>query len=405
MESTVRDTPETAALPDGRDWRGAELAQWIVGAYLMVTLLGFMALKHPMAMVRGNELAADRAVFSAVNAATLTGFQQAISINEYRRLGRATVFVLTLTGTIVTLLLGGMAVARLARLPFSDARIAAAAMAFAAVGIVAGAAMISPGRPLFDSAFLGLSAVGNSGLFFGQLPGVSDWRTHAVLMPLAVIGSIGVVVVLDLFDGARGSKLSTHTRIVLVSIAVAYLAGLAGLALAQVPGAWQQVAAGSSVYAINTRTSGFPLAGGGFGRTLQWVIVLLMIVGGASGGTAGGVKTNTLYEIGRGVRRALAGAAPGRLFGIAVVWLGTYVALVIVTLILLVIAEPQLAADRLLFLAVSAVSNVGLSHDPLSSTGSGLLVLSGAMLLGRLVPLLVLWWAAMTVRREDRAVG
>jgi trk system potassium uptake protein TrkH len=387
--------------------RGVELAQWIVGAYLLVTLLGFMALKHPMAMVRGNELSADRALFSAVNAATLSGFQQSISINDYQRLGRATIFVLTLTGTIVTLLVAGMAIARLTRLHYTDAQIAAAAMGCAAAGMIIGAAvLISPGRPLFDSAFLGLSAVGNSGLAFGNLPDMADWRTHAALMPLAVVGTLGAVVLLDLFNGVGGgARLSSHTRLVLISTAIAYMGGMLVLTLVQLPGPWREVLAGSSAQAINARTSGFSLAAGEFGSALQWILVLLMIVGGASGGTAGGIKTNTLYELARGVRRALAGAAPGRLFGIAAVWLAAYMMLVTVTLVLLVVAEPQMPADRLLFLAVSAASNVGLSHDPLSTTGAGLFVLTGAMLVGRLLPLLVLWWAAMTVRHADAAVA
>jgi trk system potassium uptake protein TrkH len=281
-------------------------------------------------------------------------------------------------------------------------------MACAAAGMVVGAAaLVSPGRPLFESAFQGLSAVGNSGLYFGSLPDVMDWRTHLVLMPLALLGAVGVPVVLDLFDGVGGSRtLSTHTRIVLSSTAVAYLVGFVLLALVQWPGPWRAVLASGSANSINARTTGFPLGfADGFARAVQWVVVLLMVVGGASGGTAGGVKTTTFYELGRGVRRALAGAAPGRLFGIAATWLGAYAVLVIVTLILLVIAEPQMPADRLLFLAVSAASNVGLSHDPLSTTGSGLIVLSAAMLLGRLLPLLVLWWAATTVRDGDVAVG
>ena len=188
VASKVREKRDAAAVTSARDGRGAALAQWLVGAYLMVTLLGFIALKHPAAMVRGNELSPDRALFSAVNASTLTGFRQAVGIDQYQRLGRATVFVLTLTGTVVTLTVAGMAVVRVARMPHTDARVASAAMACAAAGMVLGAAaLMSPGRALFESAFLGLSAVGNSGLYFGSLPDAIDWRTHAVLMPLALI--------------------------------------------------------------------------------------------------------------------------------------------------------------------------------------------------------------------------
>ena len=75
-------------------------------------------------------------------------------------------------------------------------------------------------------------------------------------------------------------------------------------------------------------------------------------------------------------------------------WALLYFALVLVGFFLLLVTEPDIAADRLLFLSFSAVSNVGLSHDPVSITGNGLFTLSGMMLAGRLAPLFVLWWMA-----------
>ena len=67
--------------------------------------------------------------------------------------------------------------------------------------------------------------------------------------------------------------------------------------------------------------------------------------------------------------------------------------------------ELQLPADRLLFLAISATSNVGLSHDALSINGVALLALSLAMTLGRIVPVMILWWMVRTVRDEEIAIG
>ena len=64
-----------------------------------------------------------------------------------------------------------------------------------------------------------------------------------------------------------------------------------------------------------------------------------------------------------------------------------------------------MSADRLLFLSVSAASNVGLSQDPVSMTGPGLYTLSAVMLAGRVAPVLVLWWMARTTRDSALAVG
>jgi Trk-type K+ transport system membrane component len=56
-------------------------------------------------------------------------------------------------------------------------------------------------------------------------------------------------------------------------------------------------------------------------------------------------------------------------FAIALVWLGGYALLVFATLLALLATNPDQPADRLIFLVVSAVSNVGLSHNPSPSSG------------------------------------
>jgi Trk-type K+ transport system membrane component len=62
-------------------------------------------------------------------------------------------------------------------------------------------------------------------------------------------------------------------------------------------------------------------------------------------------------------------------------------------------------ADGGVFLIISALSNVGMSHDPVSVVGKGSYLLSGIMLIGRLAPLAVLWWMARTTRDAEVLVG
>ena len=61
--------------------------------------------------------------------------------------------------------------------------------------------------------------------------------------------------------------------------------------------------------------------------------------------------------------------------------------------------------DRALFVIVSAASNTGLSHDPLSVNSSNAYTLSITMLLGRLLPIIVLWWMALTTRDAKNQSG
>ena len=86
-------------------------------------------------------------------------------------------------------------------------------------------------------------------------------------------------------------------------------------------------------------------------------------------------------------------------------WVGLYAAIVFGGLLLLLWRVPDMSADRLLFLAVSAASNVGLSHDPVPTAGPGLYTLCLLMLAGRIVPVAVLWWMARAVDDADLAVG
>jgi Trk-type K+ transport system membrane component len=75
-------------------------------------------------------------------------------------------------------------------------------------------------------------------------------------------------------------------------------------------------------------------------------------------------------------------------------------------MLILLAATPEVPMDRLLFLTISAVSNVGLSHDPISSAGwMSWSTLSLLMLLGKIVPLMILWDMAEKVKNARIAVG
>jgi Trk-type K+ transport system membrane component len=115
-----------------------------------------------------------------------------------------------------------------------------------------------------------------------------------------------------------------------------------------------------------------------------------------------GLKATTLVRFFQGVWDSLRGRSPGRGFGIAVVWIVSYVIVITLAMFVLLQSDPDQPMDRLLFLSVSAMSNVGISHEPVSIVGTGLHVLSIVMLIGRLAPVFVLWWVAKTT---DEQIG
>ncbi|HLL87972.1 MAG TPA: hypothetical protein VK324_01590 [Tepidisphaeraceae bacterium] len=374
---------------------------WATPAFVCALASGLVVLRLG-GTARGNELSADRAVFTAVNAITLTGFQATMGVDAFALPGKLAVLGLTVAGTLLALIVGAAAVARVLRLPHGDGRIARVSVAATlAAALLGGVVLLSPTRDLLASMLLGVGALGNSGLYAGRLPEVTSASTQLLLLPLATLGGLGITVLIELWDRIRGRHcLSRHAQAVLWTTAGVYLAAFVALHLV---GLDRPTA---STLALNARTLGLPFAAGSdWPRLTPWIVAVVMAIGASPGGTGGGIKTTTLVALTGGVRRALRGEAPGRITGIAAVWLLSYAGVVFATFLALLSTEPQAGADQLLFLAVSAASNVGLSADPVSIVGPGLYALSAAMLLGRVLPLVVLWWAATTVDDAELAVG
>jgi trk system potassium uptake protein TrkH len=234
------------------------------------------------------------------------------------------------------------------------------------------------------------------------------------LLPLAMLGGLGLPVLIELSNWVFGkNELSRNSRVVLKLTAIAYLGGFVLLMLGQLSAArsggwaaWRSTLASCTSMAVNARTAGIPVQSpAAFTAAGQWILMALMGVGASSAGTAGGIKLTTVWHLVRGTRDLLGGKAPQRMCGIAIVWIGFYGIALFVGMVLLAACESAAASDRLLFMAISALSNVGLSHDPISMTGPGLIVMSGLMLVGRVAPLAVLWWTATIVDEVDVVVG
>ncbi len=400
MTSTLqqKDLPAEIGLPANRRSGERKFAVTLLLAYILLIWFGYGQLRAPDTMMSGEELSYDRSTFLAINAATLTGFSQAVGVNEFRpdsSRGPVTVLVLIVGGTLFTTIVGSMAVVRILRLPYSIRKIVVAAVVSALFAVLLGAAaMISPERSLFDSLFQSAAAFGNCGLAIGHVGSVADPRSY-VLVLLALFGGLGLPVLMELYDLLfTGRRISSHSRTVLCSSAGIYLAGFLLLLILQRAALtearwsmWQQILATSSVESINSRTAGmhFELIGG-LPRAAQWVLILLMIAGANPASTGGGLKGTTIVQLFRGLHDALRGRPVGRAVGIALTWVILYATIVCAFLLVLMCLDQELPPDRQLFLIVSAASNVGLAHDTLSTVGPPLYLLSVLMVVARLAP-------------------
>jgi trk system potassium uptake protein len=384
------------------------LAGWLFPAYLGLIFAGYVTLRLPTAMIAGQTMGNVRALFTAVNAATLTGFPQTIDIDTYRPLGQTVLLILMAGASLISLIVGGAAMSRILRLGRSDRQIAAAALIAEFAAIILGTffMLFDKERTFGQAVFMAVSAFGNCGLVCGPAPNPTAWQTHVFLLPLITAGGFGVCVLLELWEFLRGriSQLSAHSIAVLGMTAWLFIGGtIVVLALNYDPDQpWPQSIATSAAAAVGCRTAGMGLVDlDHFTRQAIWAVMILMAVGAASGGTGAGIKTNTIAEIFRGVRSALNGRPVARPFGIACTWVGMYALLVLIALVLLLKLLPETPADHVLFLAISAASNVGLTFDRITYDPATAYVLCATMITGRMAPMIVLWWMADTTTDAD----
>ena len=411
---TDEPTPVSDRPPPPPEWLSPGV---LVPAYVLLVVAGYFVFARGWGTHgAGAEMSRPQALMVAINAATLTGFQQARNPADYTPLGQAVTLVLMLGGSLFSLIVGGLAVTRIARLAYRDATVARAAVAWVAgSALVGGAALLARGRPPFAAVYQAVSAFGNGGLFLGVLPRPTELRSTLVLLPLAVLGGLGVPVLLDL---ARG-RASAHTRRVVIGSALVYLVtvGLMVPMLAwhdtsqetwhETASAVSSAVATASWQACNARSAGF-----GFGYVAELaapaaavVLLLPMLVGGAPGGTAGGLKVTTPLALFAGVADAVRGRPVPRAFGVAVGWVAVYVTVLLAAWVGLILADPEQRADRLLFLATSALGNVGLSYDSVAVSTPGYFLLAATMLIGRLLPVALLWTIADRLPDVDVPVG
>jgi hypothetical protein len=363
---------------------------------LLLSLLpaGWLALRHPSAMPRGSELSLPRTAFILSNSWSLTGFQLHRQVDDYAPAGRATVVGLTVLGGILVLGLGGMAIVRIARLEIPDGRIL-----LWSCGLVFGAALVGmavrPTDPLRGFS-QGAAGIANSGVMLGAGAVSTDWRFFLIFLPICWMGSVGVLPLIEAFDRIRfGRRMSEFSRIAWTWSAGAFVAGCALLWCTEVAGVRPFDAPAALVRAgeasINARSSGWPIALADYSRVSVWLVVPMMLVGGATGSTAGGVRLHTARLILVGAARMLRGIGPGRSTALALIWTGAWAFAGFSSFLALLWLVPQASAERLAWLSISALGNVGWFHEPVSITGDALYLLAGMMLLARVGSLAFLW--------------
>jgi trk system potassium uptake protein TrkH len=287
---------------------------------------------------------------------------------------------------------------------------------------------LGAGAAVWHAAFHAVSAFCNAGFstFSDSLIGFRESPPVVlVAAALIVLGGVGFLVleeVHDRFVRRRVRRLSTHSRLVLVTTGI-LIAGAAAAFYAfeahNTLGALGSVdrAANALFMAITPRTAGFNTVD--YNQVTDPSMALtvgLMVIGGGPGGTAGGVKVTTVALLTlllltrlRGQRevsawgRSVHGDAVHTAAGLVV---GAMALLAFAIALLLLTESGGLAGHRehfaqLVFEAHSAFGTVGLSMGKTAELSpAGRLVITGLMFVGRVGPLSLA--AAMAVAGERR---
>jgi trk system potassium uptake protein TrkH len=270
------------------------------------------------------------------------------------------------------------------------------------------------GRALYFGLFHSVSAFNNAGfaLFSDSLMGFRDDPVvNATILTLIVCGGLGFVVLTELGRFGQTRRLSVHTRLVLAMSAVLVVGTTVAIFVLehrnpQTIGnlGLSQGLLASFFQAVTPRTAGFnTLDIGAMMPATLFLLMVLMFIGAAPGGTGGGIKVTTfgitvaaLWATVRGgqdvtvFKRLLPPELIARAFFISLI---AFLALNGVAALLLITEERALLPT--LFETVSAAGTVGLSTGeagaPFSLAGHfspvGKLLLIATMYMGRIGPL------------------
>lgn len=164
-------------------------------------------------------------------------------------------------------------------------------------------------KGIWYSIFHSISAFCNAGFDlmgtvqpFSSLTGeVGNWYVNIIIMLLIIIGGLGFFVWHDILTTKwHFHKMHLHTKLVL-SVSIFLIIGGSillficeqGTPMFEKLSLSEQLAA-SGFQSVSSRTAGFNTIDlAGLTQTGRFIIILLMLVGGSPGSTAGGIKTTT----------------------------------------------------------------------------------------------------------------
>ncbi len=376
------------------------------------------------------------ALFTAVSAVTLTGLTVQDTASHWTLTGQVFILGMIFIGGLSFMILvaflsiaagqrlslpsrvldrGRLQIDRLAGLTRLAARMTALLVGIQLVGFLALLArflvILPPGEAVLQAAFHSVSSFNNAGFVVAQeTSGLSAYRADAAVLGtsavLIFLGAISYWVMMDVAMQRSFSRLMLNSKLVIVFTLALILGGAIAFFvseqanLATIGGLTVGEKILVSLFeSTSGRTAGFSTVGWGAGAVEQetkYVFAGLMMVGGASGSVAGGMKVNALAIGTVAVLSTLRGRREATAFGRYVghehvqraMTIGaTAIVMVLLVALSLTLAEGGTTFIDVLFESVSALGTAGLSSGLTGTLSTwGHLILMAAMFVGRVGP-------------------
>ncbi len=409
---------------------------FLVYSFAGLIVIGTLLLILPVASKSGQQVSFTDALFTATSAVCVTGLVVVDTYDYWSLFGQIVILILIQLGgfgfmTSATLLLlafrrriglrerlllgESVGLARLGGLVKLVKQIALftfiAEVAGAIVFLIRFLPLYPPGTAIWKSLFHSISSFNNAGFdLFGGYQSLIGFRTDIVVILmtaiLIILGGISYLVLSDVITHRNFRRLSLDSKMVLSTTGFLLLIGMGMLLLTDFNNpatfgglSFSEKLMDSFFQSVTARTAGFSTIDiGNVAAYGLLFIILLMLVGGASGSTAGGIKVNTFSILMATIWSTLRGKEHAGAFGreFTQQQINRALTIIILSLVVISIAVLILTATEsfgfieLLFETFSAFCTVGLSigiTPGLSVAGKVIIVFT--MFIGRLGPLTV----------------
>lgn len=447
------DATQVIAIPEAPEQRAVPTiqghAKLFVGGFMIVVLLGALLLMLPIAHERGTTLHPVDAFFTAMSASAVTGLSVVDTQDSFSFFGEAVILVLMQLGGLGFMVGASIILVSIGRgsslrdaimlqdgspaMSLAEAvRLSKRILRFMFVTEAIGAIVLtlrflhdeSPPVALWYGIFHAVSAFCNAGFDLeGNFQSLSRYQTspwiNGTIVVLIQAGALSYMVLDDAWKTRKWSRFQLDTKLVLLTNAI--LVGIGALlfiitewnaALANTPDWARPMIA--IFQSASVRTAGFTTVS--FGDVHSPTVFLwigMMMIGGASGSTAGGIKLATAAVVFVAVINTLRGETHTQIFKRriptflvfrAMAIIAVYLSIHFVFTLILGFTEDVMGTQDLTFLALmletmSAAATAGLTTGitPDLST-AGKIVLCAAMFFGRFGPLTLVY--ALTRRQK-----